>query len=296
MSELTKKFRLLKSEKDPKFNIDNLEYYNLLLQVGFSDFQLCVTDSRENIILLLEDYVMAGVTNQIERVECLKGIFDNHHLLLAGFWNKVKVLVKNRKFALVPSKVFLKDNIIDYLKINARLEDDSETFFYKQHKSLSLVNVFSIDSRVVSFIKKTYPTLEIDFHHQSSAFIHGFEKHIDGRLSSFLCMNLDRFSLQLLLIKNGQFKYYNQFPIKEFNDYLKFIGMVVREFRLDIIKDQFYIWGYLGEKSNHFNQLQNKFPNLLFGKRPPNLKFGYVFDEIPEHQYFDLLSFNLLSK
>ena len=296
MSDSAKKIRLFKRGKDPKFNIDNLDHYNLLLQIGFSDFQLCITDSRDNMILLLEDYVMPGVSNQVERVECLEKIFDNHHLLLAGFWNEVKVLVKNRKFALVPSAFFIEDKLIDYLKVNSTLENDAETFYHIQHKSLSLVNVFAINSHVVNFLKKTYPNKEVGFHHQSSAFIHGFEKQRDGRMSSILSINLDRFLLQLSLVKNGQFKYFNQFPVKEFSDYLKYIGMVINEFGLDISKDQFYIWGYLGEKSGHFNQLKKKIPNLLFGKRPPNLKFGYVFDEIPEHQYFDLLSFNLLSK
>ena len=70
----------------------------------------------------------------------------------------------------------------------------------------------------------------------------------------------------------------------------------ISELSIDIKNDKFYVWGYLGKKSSHFKILKMNYPNLEFGGRPKGLKMGYVFDEIPDHQYFDLLSFNFLSK
>ena len=295
MSESTTKFRLVKKGKDPKFDIDNLEHYDLLLQIGFADFQLCITDSRNKKVLLLEDYIMKTVTNQTERVECLEIIFDDHHLLLAGFWNQVKVLVKNRKFVLFPSDFFISDKIGEYLRINTQIDEGFESFFHKSLKSLSLVNIFAVNSRVVDFFNKIYSSKKVEYYHQSSVFINGFKEYTNGNSKSVMCINLDRFSLILFVLQNGQFKYYNQFPIKDFNDYMKYIGMVIKEFNMNVTQDCFYVWGYLSKKSAHYSHLKKYLPNLEFGKRPPNLKFGYVFDEIPEHQYFDLLSFNLLS-
>lgn len=272
-----------------------MEHYNLLLQVGFTDFQLCITDSRNKKILILEDYIMKSVTNQNERVECLEIIFDDHHLLLARFWNQVKVLVKNRKFVLLPSDFFLSDKIAEYLRINTQFDEGFESFFHKSLKSLSLVNIFAVNSLVVDFLNKIYSSKKVDYYHQSSVFINGFREYMNGSSISVMCINLDRFSLNLVVLQNGQFKYYNQFSIKEFNDYLKYIGMVIKEFDMDVTRDYFYVWGYLSKQSTHYSYLKKHLPNLEFGKRPPNLKFGYVFDDIPEHQYFDLLSFNLLS-
>ncbi len=34
--------------------------------------------------------------------------------------------------------------------------------------------------------------------------------------------------------------------------------------------------------------------NVAFGTRPPQLKFGYVFDEAQEHHFFDLFSIHLI--
>jgi len=287
-------FRLLRKAKDPKFNIDNLEHYNLMLHAGFSDIQLCITDSRKNRILLIEDYVLPGVTNQIERVECLDCLFDDHHLLLAGFWNKIKILVKNKRFSLIPKDLFVEEYIEEYIRINAPLKNEQHQCFHNYYKNLSLVNAFAVSNQVISFIDKTYKSKKIEYYHQSSSFIQGFKRYFDGNKDTNVCLYLDRFVLHVAVFKKGKFRFYNQFPVKKFEDYIRYANYVINDLSIDLKKDNFYVWGYLGKKSSHFKILKRSFPSLKFGERPKGLKMGYVFDEIPEHQYFDLLSFNFL--
>ncbi len=52
-----KSFRLLKKIKDPKFEIDRLEFYSLSLYIGQKDFQILITDHETGYVVLLEDYV-----------------------------------------------------------------------------------------------------------------------------------------------------------------------------------------------------------------------------------------------
>lgn len=288
-------FKLLRKEKDPKFDIDNLEHYNLLLQVGFSDMQVCITDSRKNKIMLVEDYVMPGVNSHEERVDCLECLFDDHHLLLAGFWNQIKVMVKNKKFSLVPKELFRDENIQDYIKVNSLLDTTQETFLHHKNESLGIINAFSVNKSVIHFLtKQTYPHKEIQFYHQSSSFIEGFQRYFTGTAGNIIAIYLDRFIMHIVYLRDGKFQFYNQYPIKAFDDYYRFIGYVVNEFSVDPQQDQFYIWGYLHQNSKHFNNLKSRYPNLKVGERPADLSLSYVFDEIPEHQYFDLLSFNHL--
>lgn len=267
-----------------------------MLQAGFSDIQLCITDSRKNRILLIEDYVMPGVTNQIERVECLDCLFDDHHLLLAGFWNKVKVLVKNKRFSIVPKDLFVEESAEEYIRINAPIEDDQHACFFNRYKDLSIVNAFAVSNQVISFIDKTYRSKEIEYYHQSSSLINGLYHYFEGKQHSIVCLYLDRFVLHIAVFKKGKFRFYNQFPVKKFEDYIRYANYVIDDLSIDRKKDKFYVWGYLGKDSSHFRILKKNYPALKFGGRPENLKMGYVFDEIPEHQYFDLLSFNFLSK
>lgn len=286
-------FKLLRKEKDPKFNIDNLEHYNLLLQVGFSDLQLCITDTRENRILLFEDYIMPGVNSHSESVECLECLFDDHHLLLAGFWNSVNLLVKNKKFALVPSSLFSEDQKKDYVSLNSALETDDIVLF-NHFDALPFVNSFAINDKVLDFITKTYPNTQVNIYHQSSSIIHGVMeccKHIPG---SSVNLYLDRFVVHIIVMKGDQLLFYNQYTIKKFDDYFRYIGFMIQELGINPATTPFHVWGYFAGNSTHFKNLKAKYPTLTLGKRPYMLKMGYVFDEIPEHQYFDLLSLNTL--
>jgi len=267
-----------------------------MLQAGFSDIQLCITDSRKNRILLIEDYVMSGVSNQIERVECLDCLFDDHHLLLAGFWNKIKVLVKNKRFSIVPKNLFVEESIEEYIRLNAPVDDNQHECMYNHYKNLSLINTFAVSNQVISFINRTYKSKRIEYYHQSSSFINGFRREFEDSKENNVCLYLDRFVLHIVVFKKGEFRFYNQFPVKKFEDYIRYANYVIAELSIDLKKDNFYVWGYLGKKSSHFKILKMNFPNLEFGGRPKGLKMGYTFDEIHDHQYFDLLSFNFLSK
>jgi hypothetical protein len=88
-----KSFRLLKKIKDPKFEIDRLEYYSLSLYIGQKDFQILITDHETSYVVLLEDYVFDPNLEDTVKKEAIKFIFDDHHLLLANFWRSINLII-----------------------------------------------------------------------------------------------------------------------------------------------------------------------------------------------------------
>ena len=163
------------------------------------------------------------------------------------------------------------------------------------NEDLSLINTFVVHNGVKEFIEKTYQSKDVQYYHQSSSFVNGLTRHFSSDPGKNICLYLDRFVLHIAVIIDSKFIFYNQFPVKTFDDYIRYAGYVVNELNIDIENDSFHVWGYLGSNSKHFSKLKSRFPTLKFGVRPHGLKMGYVFDSIPEHQYFDLLSFNFLS-
>jgi hypothetical protein len=101
---------------------------------------------------------------------------------------------------------------------------------------------------------------------------------------------IDRFGLHILVAKDKQLVFYNQYIIKRFGDYIKFIKMAASELNFNLASDKITLYGYLGKKTPHFNELKKSMHQLTLGQRPENINFGYVFDELLEHQYFDLFS------
>ena len=89
--------------------------------------------------------------------------------------------------------------------------------------------------------------------------------------------------------------YYNQFVIKQFADYIKYIMLVMKGLNMDQATSQVVLWGYIGKNSPHYQEFSKYIHNVAFGGRPPHLKFGYMFDEVQEHHFFDLFAMNLLT-
>jgi hypothetical protein len=284
-----KSFRLLKKIKDPKFEIDRLEIYSLSLFIGSRDFQILITDSETNHCILLEDYVFDPTIEEQDKFDVIKFIFDDHHLLLANFWKKINLITKSKAFSFVPKNLFEVDRIASYLGMNATFDPTQEELMLTYHKKLDFVNVFSVNKSIVGLISKVYPDRRVNYIHQSSSLINGVIA-INENGEKEIIIYLDRFGMHILIAEDNKLVFYNQYSIKKFDDYIKFIKMVAKEFDFDLEEVKIRLYGYLGKNTPHFNELKKTMPQLILGNRPNNLNFGYVFDEVMEHQYFDLFS------
>ena len=284
-----KSFRLLKKIKDPKFEIDRLEFYNLSLFVGPNDFQILITDSETNQCVLLEDYVFDTYLDDKAIVATVKFIFDDHHLLLANFWKEITLIIKSNIFSFVPKNLFSEGNIFSYLKINTSFKRSQNEVMLTYHRQLDFVNVFSVPKSIVELASRVYPGKKIKYVHQSSSLINGVvAKNEFGQKD--VAIYIDRFGLHILVVNNKKLVFYNQYKIKRFGDYLKYIKLVANELKFDLEQDRISLYGYLGNRTPHFNELKKTMHQLSLGSRPQNLNFGYVFDELLEHQYFDVFS------
>jgi hypothetical protein len=67
----------------------------------------------------------------------------------------------------------------------------------------------------------------------------------------------------------------------------------MKSMNMDQQRSEVVLWGYIGKNSPHYLEFEKYIQNVSFGGRLPNLKFGYMFDEVQEHHFFDLFSLSL---
>ncbi|MGK7395093.1 MAG: DUF3822 family protein [Candidatus Cyclobacteriaceae bacterium M3_2C_046] len=284
-----KKYQLVHKVKDRRhFNIDHLEHYSLLLQVGISDFQLCVTDTRDDSCLLLEDYTFSRIESVEDLVECLRELFYEHHFLLANFWKSVTLSVKSKKFTLIPNDLFSEEELPHYLKFNAQLDPDSEDYYYSPIKWLDANSIFAVDSQLIDFINSIYIKISVQIVHQGTALIESLFQNINFSQQKEMYVYLDRINMHIVVLENQKLILYNQFTIKSFSDYVKYMMLVKNELQIDINSQPVHIWGYFNEHSPHMQEISKYIKNIKIGGGPSFLKRGFVFDEIPEHHYLDV--------
>ena len=287
MEKVNSKYKLYKRCKDPKFSVDDLHDYALALQIGQQDLQFLVTSTQNNRCLFLEDFLLKPLSGTKEKINIIKEIFDNHHLLRAGFWKSVSLTLKSNKFSIIPNEFFDENLSGEYLKYNCTFHEENETHIYHKHESQGFVVSFPVYANILDFLSEAYPTLHVKIIHQVSALYEGIVNsgQVDWGKNFFLI--IDRFCLHMFLMDNSKLIFYNQFHINEFADYERFIKIVVRQFKLNLKDQNNRIWGYFLEKSRYFQEFKRIIPNLKMGSRPSSLKYGYIFDETQEHQYID---------
>lgn len=286
--------KLIKKIKDEKFDEEKLHRYTLLIQLGAKDFQVAVVDSDDSRLMLFEDFVFNEVSSQADLQTALQKLFESHEYLTAGFWKEVKVSIKNNKFIQVPSSLFVDSAADEYLRFNAVVDKEKEMVLTCRNAATQAVTVFSLPTDMLDWLKRVYTHTTISYFHQSAALIEGVLASSARRNDEPLYVYVDRFKLHILFVKGGKLIYYNQFLIKQFTDYVKYIMLVMKAMGMDQNTSQVVLWGYIGKNSPHYLEFVKYVRNVSFGERPQHLKFGYLFDEVQEHHFFDLYSLNLL--
>lgn len=287
-------FRRVRSIKSQNFQVEKIGEYALSVLVGIRDVQICVTD-QQNEVLFFEDLRLEGVRTVKERVVLLDKIWESHSFLTAGFWKNIRIGVKTHKYTLVPSATFSEDSQSDYLAVNSELKPTMESVYHDIHDSIQAANVFAIDKKFVSWIEKTYQNKEIRILHQGSAFIEGvLQSYPENRDAEVFGM-LDRGILHLIVVKNKQLQYYNQFATKKSEELLKYSMLVYKELELSQKVTPITLWGSFKADTSNLDLLKKYIKNVRIGDRPKKVSFKWhQLDDLPDHQYFDLFNIQFL--
>lgn len=275
--------------KDDKFDIDNLHHYNLSLQISPFDFQICVTDSKSNTCLAIESYQFhTNTTGNI--IGHLHKIYEDHHFLKAGFWNAVKISFKTQHFSLIPAALFSKEGLPHYLEASAGTEVSAHEVHYYKHNKANVVNVFGVEIELLNFFREAYPDVLLHVFHQGSAFIEGTLKYAENMQGEKLFLLYEVEHINLIITRDQQLTFFNRFAIGDADDVVKYVMTVMKQMGLDQNKTQLIAWGNLDTQSQVFQKLYQYIRDISVGQKPSYLKFGYKFDEIPEHRHFALYS------
>jgi hypothetical protein len=286
-------YKLIKKIKDERFEEDLIDQYDLLIHIGQRDLQVGVIHSSNNRMLLLEDYVFPAPSSRDDLPGMLDQLFDAHPFLRAAFWKSIKISIKNNKFVQVPEALFVNQAETEYLKFNAYIDEDEDVLSIT-NKNTKAITVFAVPQPLKQWLLNLYPNNTPVFMHQSSVLIEGITQYALSRKENPLYIYVDRFKLHILSCKEGKLIYYNQFVIKQFSDYIKYIMLVMKSLNLSQSRSQVMLWGYIGKNSPHYHEFYKYINNVVFGSRPKNLSFGYMFDEVQDHHFFDLYNIHLL--
>jgi hypothetical protein len=262
------------------------------MQIVDSTFSFCVIDTQSQRCLLLESYQLPNSPDKSLKDQ-LKSIFEDHHFLMAGFWKTVKISTYNKQFSFVPYPLFDESAIDSYLQVVAPFDSENESIYHYKHELPESVNVFAVNSDLIDWIKAFYPPERIKVIHQTSALIQAVMKdHQSMSLKSMYLLVYKNFFT--LVVKNeNSLEYCNVFSYSSAEELYFYLIFITSTLNINRKTTKLLIFGDIDKDSELFGKISEQFKFISFGNKPSYLKYGYVFDEISDHYFFDLFSIYL---
>ncbi len=283
-------YNLVRQVKDKEFSIDEITHYDLLLLVGEGVFQLCVVDARESACMIVEEYALPKEFLPEQVDQAIVQLFEAHTFLMAGYWRSVKLSIRNGIFTLVPSPFFSTNKLIHYLTLSVGVERVQDGHYYYEHTQSQVVMVFAAQKKLVERIRSFYPSLTVPVVHHGSALIEGIQSNRDFTFYQDMYLHIGQGKLSVVVTKDNNLVLYNQFSYAYTDDLVKYTRGVMRELEMDPNESRVTLWGNMSTQSAHFPTLYRYVRNIAYGSRPSFLTFSNAFDELPDHQHFDLYS------
>lgn len=272
--------------KDEAIDIDQLMDYHLSILLSKNELSISVVHYKTNRCLLGEKHTFAEGNNIQAVLHACDEVFEEHHLLKAGFWGQITVAIANNSFTLVPNSLFEPDNKTKYLALHNEIDEDQTVVSY-QHKSFGATSVFAVNTKIIEWFKNLYPGKEVKFIHQTSAFIEGVLHNSKSSSEKSIYINCEGGNLTIAVLNNGKLDYCNNFNYSTAQDIVYFTLFVMNELYLSTESIPMTIWGDINLKSTTFLNLYKFVRYIDLGEQPKTLTYGYVFDEIEENALFN---------
>lgn len=285
MDELNKKIRITHRINDSSLDINNLSQYGLFLSIEDKNLRAVVIDETQKKCMLLEDYRFSGVGNRTETVNQLNSIYENHLVLKAGYWKEVVLIARTGGHSIVPNELFEPSQMESYLNLYPNQEGNTtiKSFHYNETQTDS---VFHVENEYLDWVQKAYPSKTVSVVHQADAFLAGALKEAASETEIYICIE-NRY-MNMVIIQGGKLLLNNRYYYHSPQDFVYYVLFAIDELKLDVETCLVKLYGEISKDSGIFNLLYKYIRQVDFGRKPTNLSFSYVFDEVLEHRYFDL--------
>ena len=271
---------------DPSFSESKTAHYHVYLQLSVSSLTYTIFNPVTSTFIGLEKYLLNDIYNDYSMVSPLKDILAANQLLQKTF-KLFHVAYVNERATLIPSAIFNKNELAQYHRFNysAREED---VFLADRLLNLDGYNVYSVPD----FIKGVFQEQKnIRFHHFSSALIEASiseaKKH---QLDLLVHVHILPSSFQIMVVKNQLLEIYNSFSYQTSEDFIYYLLFVFNQLAINTSEISVCLTGEVDKNSAIYDMMQNYIKTITFGKRPVNLKYSYLFEDVPPHYYYSLFN------
>lgn len=285
---IQKNYKSTQRIKDEKFNVEEIGSYDLVLYLSSKNFKCAVASESLGRCVFFESFDFTKNLEQDAILEELKLIFEDHHILQAGFWNSVRTVLSEEFFTLIPKDFFIEKKASKVLSYNFNDFDgrSKDTGFFKPNSGPA-ISVFSITKKVNTFLNNYYPKIKIQYLHELTCTLEGIISWGAARPKMEFSAYLQDQNITVICTDKGKIKFFNTFRFEHPEDAIYYILSVMQEFDVKASDASVSFYGDVVKNSAIHKSAVKFIAEVNFGERPKLFYFNYEFDEIPSQWHFE---------
>jgi len=268
--------------------------YILSIQLSEEWFSYCILDKNTNRYIALSSYSLVEKKSKKQKeknegsyIEKLTSSFE----WLKNPFKKVCIIYVNQRSEIVPSLLFDPSHKKEYLDFVVSSKDD-ETVYYDSLPKLNLYNVYSLPGTLEKQLKSIFMNCTI-MHYSSTLLTNVFFKLVEKSVKTQLFLNVQLGTFDLIVSKGGELAYFNTFRLLSDDDLLYYLFYVIEQLKLDTNEVSVQLMGEVETGSVIHKNISKYIRDVAFIKRNVDFKYIDVFDDIPQHFFYNLLNANL---
>lgn len=294
---MSKHIRLTASHVDKALSKFATENYKLSIQLSTNGFSFSVLEVNRNKLLSVESY-------QLDKPESISPSINHDSVVLLAIeelflqfnwigekFAAVNFIVESDKSTLIPMPLFDPAEINTYLKFSHNVSKDEDTISNSM-LNLEAFNIFSIYKNLREKIFSMFPGSTIST--ISNTLIEGILiNHKNQNIKNKVFVNVRNSYFDVIIIHGKRLIFFNSFKYKTKEDFIYFLIFVFEQLRINPEDVELVFLGNIRKNSPLYEIAYNYIRKISFGKRSELIKYSYVFDDVPEHFFYNLLNSNL---
>lgn len=289
-------FRLIDKSFDR--NLSSASHLSFILSL--SGFAYCILDLKQNRLTALEEITFRKQPNYEALCSQLKSFLSQTPTCNAGF-KSISAGIYNETATLIPSALFDENKKREFLQFNfsaeSRLTGMAESDFLQE---MELFNVYDAPAIIAKTFKEIYGKAKVS--HFSSSLIESL--FIDNKFKAGLKIYLHFFQkkpygsvsrFEMIILKDGKLLLFNSFYFQEKEDIAYYLLFALEQLNINPGNTAVTMLGNIQKTDEAVDLMSSYVRSVEFGSRPGNFEASPVFDELPSHFYYALLSQYLYS-
>jgi len=271
-----------KVKDEQRFDINLLRQYSLKVRISAAQFEVAVTDTDTNTIILYEIYQYEAWENIPQQLYVLQEFWKQHHCINARFWKEVVIVVADENFVIIPAYLYEIETIQAFLRFNTSYKFGTHHLFEQKNAYLNLKCAFYLEEDITSWFRNIYPDNSVRWQHATISFVNRLTTDNFHTQNAVIHLDVYAQMFVLTIFQDNQLLFCNTFRYTDSNTFLYFLLFAIDELGLTTRYSKLILYGNISENSVIYRKIQAYFRYVETAKRPSSLSFSYAFDEIPE--------------